>query len=709
MEAAALPRLEPARPALSPRLWRLTTDHQLVEMIRLGQDGAFEALYDRHHRAILSFCRHMLSDPHEAEDAVQHTFLAAYRELSYTSKEINVRPWLFTIARNRCYSMLRARREQPTDEFDQIATEGFTAEVQQREDLRQILRDMSKLPEEQRAALVMSELDALTHAEIGDILGVRTDKVKALVFQARSSLVASKTARETPCSEIRMELAEGRGAALRRANLRRHLRECDGCREFRIQVEGQRHGLRLLLPVVPSLALKEVILGAAVVGGGTAAVGGGAVLSGAVKGGALKGIFALLAVSAGTAGTAIVVSHGDLPLGSGFPTMHRALRLRKVGAGHTVGSVSLGHVTRATTGGHGASSLAGTSHLSSLGQFALPAPKVSVAGGKVQAVHSSATASTFTPSLPPLAPTSAGTSLPPLAPGTSSAAAGPTGSLSSTAATTAVPTAAGVTPTASADAPAAAPSSSAASSSSDASGSATASSGTAAGGTTSGDAGSGDTASVGSTSGDTTSGATGSGGTAASSNGASVSPGSTGAAASASGTGAGTSAASTGSGSASAASGGFGSRSAAASGTGTTTTGTTTTGTTTGTTTTGTTTTSTTSTATSPAASTTTAATTTPASSTTTPAVTTPATTTPTTTTAPVSTLTSTALAATTAAATTTATTVATAVTGLLRSTASAASASPAAAAATVASTVATASTELAAAATSAIAALSGD
>ena len=51
-------------------------------------------------------------DAHEAEDAVQHTFMAAYRELAYTTKEINVRPWLFTIARNRCYSILRGRREQ---------------------------------------------------------------------------------------------------------------------------------------------------------------------------------------------------------------------------------------------------------------------------------------------------------------------------------------------------------------------------------------------------------------------------------------------------------------------------------------------------------------------------------------------------------------------------------------------------------------------
>ncbi len=182
-------------PTASPRVRLLSSDSRLVAMIRDGQEGAFEALYERHHREILSFCRHLLSDAHEAEDAVQHTFMAAYRELAYTSKEINVRPWLFTIARNRCYSILRARREQPTDDFDHLATEGLSSQVQQREDLRELLSDMAQLPEAQRAALVLSELDALSHHQIGDVLGVRPDKVKALVYQARSSLSASKDAR----------------------------------------------------------------------------------------------------------------------------------------------------------------------------------------------------------------------------------------------------------------------------------------------------------------------------------------------------------------------------------------------------------------------------------------------------------------------------------------------------------------------------------
>jgi RNA polymerase sigma factor (sigma-70 family) len=311
-------------PTASPRVRLLSSDSTLVAMIRDGQDGAFEALYERHHRAILSFCRHLLGDPHEAEDAVQHTFLAAYRELAYTSKDITVRPWLFTIARNRCYSILRSRREQPTDDYDQLMTEGLSFQVQQREDLRELLRDMADLPEQQRAALVLSELDALSHHQIGDVLGVRPDKVKALVYQARSTLSAAKDARDTPCEDIRHELSVGRGAALRRGNLRRHLRDCDGCRAFRTQVERQRRGLRALLPVFPTIALRQSIFGGAAAGGtgpaataggaGTATVGGGALLGGAVKTSAAKAILAGLALSVGASGTAVILATGALPI-----------------------------------------------------------------------------------------------------------------------------------------------------------------------------------------------------------------------------------------------------------------------------------------------------------------------------------------------------------------------------------------------------------
>ena len=205
------------RVAVPARLLRLASDDRLVEQVRGGSQAAFEVVYDRHHRGILAFCRHMLGNPHEAEDAVQHVFLAAYRDLTASDKPVLLRPWLYAIARNRCLTVLRARREQPADDLDQPSTVALGDEVQARQDLQDLLQDIAGLPEDQRAALVLAELGDLSHEDIADVIGCRREKVKALIFQARASLVASRQARETSCVEIREQLAVLSGGALRRS------------------------------------------------------------------------------------------------------------------------------------------------------------------------------------------------------------------------------------------------------------------------------------------------------------------------------------------------------------------------------------------------------------------------------------------------------------------------------------------------------------
>jgi DNA-directed RNA polymerase specialized sigma24 family protein len=67
--------------------------------------------------------------------------------------------------------VLRVRRERPMEEIDEPATDNLAAEVQRREELRELLRDLSTLPDDQRAALVLAELGAASHEEIGQILG----------------------------------------------------------------------------------------------------------------------------------------------------------------------------------------------------------------------------------------------------------------------------------------------------------------------------------------------------------------------------------------------------------------------------------------------------------------------------------------------------------------------------------------------------------
>jgi RNA polymerase sigma factor (sigma-70 family) len=297
------------------RLLRLVSDERLVDRVRIGSESAFEAIFDRHHRGILAFCRHMLGSVEEAEDAVQHTFLAAYRELVGSAKPIQLKPWLYTIARNRCLTVLRTRGRQSLAEIHELPTEHLAAEVERRHDLQDLLCDVAGLPDDQRAALVLSELGDMSHDEIAAVLDCRRDKVKALVFQARSSLIASREARETPCADIREQLANLRGGALRRTELRRHLRECAGCREYRQQVQDLRRDLAVALPVAPTVGLKAAVIG----GGGAAA---GSVASGSL---AAKVIVVAALATGGTVAVERTAPHASPPARPApHPTVHQA-------------------------------------------------------------------------------------------------------------------------------------------------------------------------------------------------------------------------------------------------------------------------------------------------------------------------------------------------------------------------------------------------
>src|SRR3954454_1475160 len=113
MEAQALPRTGRLFLPRSPKVLRGLGDERLVEQVRRGNDDAFEVIYDRHHRGILAFCRHMLASADEAEDALQQTFFSAYHGMSAGGREIRLKRWLSGFSRNKGLAMPRPRREGP--------------------------------------------------------------------------------------------------------------------------------------------------------------------------------------------------------------------------------------------------------------------------------------------------------------------------------------------------------------------------------------------------------------------------------------------------------------------------------------------------------------------------------------------------------------------------------------------------------------------
>jgi RNA polymerase sigma factor (sigma-70 family) len=320
LEVSALTHAGVAGHARSPLL-RLQTDERLITLVRRGNHHAFEALVARYQSRLLAFCRHMLSSREDAEDVLQEVFAAAFNAILGDDREINVRPWLYRIARNRSLNHLRKAQAIGVDSMDvHLSEHGLTTadKVHRREEFRQLMSDVQDLPETQRTALLLREIDALSYEQIAEAMETTVPSVKSLLVRARIGLAEAAEARTLTCEEVRDELGEV-AEGLRRTTppVRRHLRTCDRCQVFKKQLRQTNRALAAVFPVGPLLLLKKALLahagGAAAGTGGAAAAGSSAAAAGAAgaaAGGALQagaGALASKAV-AGLAAAAIVTA-----------------------------------------------------------------------------------------------------------------------------------------------------------------------------------------------------------------------------------------------------------------------------------------------------------------------------------------------------------------------------------------------------------------
>src|SRR5947199_2500853 len=218
-------------------LLRLQSDERLISYTRRGNQAAFEVLVSRYQGRLLAFCRHLLGSREDAEDVLQEVFAAAFNALLADERPINVRPWLYRIARNRSLNHLRRAQAIGVDSMDIHFSEhgASTADkVQQREQFRMLVGDIQGLPETQRTALILREMDALSYEQISEAMETTVPGVKSLLVRARISLAEAAEARQLTCPEVRLELGEVAEGLRRRPGslVRRHLKGCTRCSSF---------------------------------------------------------------------------------------------------------------------------------------------------------------------------------------------------------------------------------------------------------------------------------------------------------------------------------------------------------------------------------------------------------------------------------------------------------------------------------------------
>ena len=180
------------------------------------------------------------------------------------SATINVRPWLYRIARNRSLNHLRRASAIGVDSMDvHFAEHGLSTgdRVIRRESFRELIADVQELPETQRTALLLREIDALSYEQIAHAMETTVPSVKSLLVRARISLAEAAEARKLSCEEVRLELGEvAEGLTKLSTPARRHVRDCERCGFFKKQLKHNNHALAAIFPVGPLLLFKKLLL-----------------------------------------------------------------------------------------------------------------------------------------------------------------------------------------------------------------------------------------------------------------------------------------------------------------------------------------------------------------------------------------------------------------------------------------------------------------
>lgn len=182
-----------------PTASRTRTDEELVAGVRAGRPGAFDAIVARYQASLISFARGLLHGAHhDAEEVVQDALLKALAALRRDERPVALRAWLHVITRNACLDRLR----KPVRTVDLGPLEPVLgdpggdpfARAVRREELADLVGNLRRLPDRQRAALVGHELEGLTHEQLAREMAVSVGATKALVCRARQGMAQLRDA-----------------------------------------------------------------------------------------------------------------------------------------------------------------------------------------------------------------------------------------------------------------------------------------------------------------------------------------------------------------------------------------------------------------------------------------------------------------------------------------------------------------------------------
>jgi RNA polymerase sigma-70 factor, ECF subfamily len=167
--------------------------NELPDKERLDRD--FTELYRAHLRDVYSYAYYRVGNHHDAEDLTEQTFLQAYRHFERAQRESNgrpLRPWLIRIAHNLAANYYRDRSRRPVTQLEDAAVltslHGTEEVVEEREEVKEVLEGVSKLPDDRREALIMRFALGMDNREIARAMDRTEGATKVLIHRAIKQL-----------------------------------------------------------------------------------------------------------------------------------------------------------------------------------------------------------------------------------------------------------------------------------------------------------------------------------------------------------------------------------------------------------------------------------------------------------------------------------------------------------------------------------------
>jgi RNA polymerase sigma-70 factor (ECF subfamily) len=168
-----------------------TEEHRLIRAAQAGDRPAFAALVERYWERLYRWLYHLTRDRHAAEDLAQEAFLKAFAGLDTFRAGTNFRAWVFRIAHNSFANQHRAaRRREPLPEDLPDRERGPVEQAISHEALQGLLRAVTRLPAEFRAALLLRVEEGLSFRQIADVLDLTEETARWRVFKARQKLMS---------------------------------------------------------------------------------------------------------------------------------------------------------------------------------------------------------------------------------------------------------------------------------------------------------------------------------------------------------------------------------------------------------------------------------------------------------------------------------------------------------------------------------------